>query len=87
MEPAVTAPPGPFEAAVIGPAKLAEPVKTLSPAPSPAYTPFNVVSRALVFNPRLTAPDVVVAVTGLLPVTLVMVPGKVCVGANEITPV
>jgi len=44
------------------------------------------VISAGVFKPRLTAPDVVAAVRGLVAVTLDSAPGKVCVGAKVMTP-
>ncbi len=45
------------------------------------------VTNAVWSRLTVTAPDVVVAVTGLVPATLVIVPGKVCAGAKAITPV
>jgi hypothetical protein len=54
----------------------------MSPTANCGYFAFNIVSSAVVFNPRLTAPEVVVAVTGLVAETLVRVPGKVWPGAK-----
>jgi len=51
-------------------------------APSCAYKPSSVVSRVVSFNPSVTAPLVVLAVSGLLALTLVSVPGKVWLPAN-----
>ena len=45
------------------------------------------VTSAFVFNPRLTFPLLDTSDNGLVALTLVMVPGNVCVGANVITPV
>jgi hypothetical protein len=61
-------------------------------APSCAYTLFNVVSSADVFNPKPTEPEVPLPVSGLAVVMPVMVPlpvpvpGKVCPDAKLMVP-
>ena len=44
------------------------------------------VISAPTFSPRLTDPDVVAAVTGLVALTLAMVPGNACPGAKPMIP-